>query len=82
MDCESVKQELYVYLDREQLTVFRRRQITRHLDRCRNCADLKEFQEVWRSVVATRSQDPVPEHLRLRIDEILSAAVAQDSCSG
>ena len=75
MDCESVKQELYVYLDREQLTVFRRRQITRHLDRCHNCADLKEFQVAWRNVVATRSQDPVPEGLRRRIDDLLTTAL-------
>lgn len=77
MDCESVKQELYVYLDREQLTTYRRWQITRHLGRCHNCQDLKEFQEYWRVIVASRSQDPVPDSLRRRVDEILTAGLEE-----
>jgi len=72
MDCESVKDELYVFLDREHLSTYRRWQITRHLERCRNCTDLKDFQVRWRVVVASRCQDQAPESLRSRIGDLLA----------
>ena len=70
MDCDDAILRIYQYLDGE-LTVWRRRAITRHLDDCPPCAQGYDFEIVLRQVIAVRCREQVPEDLRRRIVEAL-----------
>ena len=73
MDCDDAILRIYQYLDGE-LTVWRRRAITRHLDDCPPCAQGFDFEIELRAVIAskcpTRSRrisagaSPRPSHCR------------------
>ena len=60
MDCEGAVRRVYHYLDGE-LTVWKRRAITRHLDECPPCAQGFYFEIEIRRVIATRCRDEAPE---------------------
>jgi mycothiol system anti-sigma-R factor len=70
MDCEQAIHRVYEYLDGE-LTVWRRRAITRHLDECPPCADGFVFEVELRRVVISKCHEEVPADLRARIAEKL-----------
>src|SRR5947208_3388937 len=57
---------VYEYLDGE-LTVWRRRAITRHLDECPPCAEGFTFELEIRRVVVSKCTEEVPADLRARI---------------
>ena len=57
MDCEGAITRVYEYLDGE-LTVWRRRAITRHLDRCPPCAQGFTFEVEVRRVAYVRTHPP------------------------
>lgn len=70
MDCEGVITRVYEYLDGE-LTVWRRRAITRHLDRCPPCAQGFTFEVEVRRVIISKCSEEVPPELRARIEAAL-----------
>jgi mycothiol system anti-sigma-R factor len=79
MDCEDAILRIYQYLDGE-LTVWRRRAITRHLDECPPCAHGFDFEIELRQVIAMKCRDEVPPDLKRRIAEAigLSADAVSD----
>lgn len=70
MDCDDAIHRVYHYLDGE-MTVWKRRAITRHLDDCPPCAEGFEFEVEIRRVIALRCQEEAPADLRRRIAEAL-----------
>ena len=62
MDCDDAIFRIYQYLDGE-LTVWRRRAITRHLDDCPPCAHGFDFEIELRQVIALKCRDEVPPEL-------------------
>ena len=58
------------YLDGE-LTVWRRRAITRHLDECPPCAQGFTFEIELRRIVVSKCHEEVPAELRTRIAQAL-----------
>ncbi len=70
MDCDDALHRVYEYLDGE-MTVWRRRAITRHLDECPPCAKGFVFEVELRRIVVSKCQEEVPSSLRQRIAEAL-----------
>ena len=70
MDCDDALHRVYEYLDGE-MTVWRRRAITRHLDECPPCAKGFVFEVELRRIVVSKCREEVPPALRLRIAEAL-----------
>jgi len=70
MDCDDALVRVYEYLDGE-LTVWRRRAITRHLDECPPCAKGFVFEVELRRIVVSKCREEVPETLRIRIAQSL-----------
>ena len=66
MDCEHAHLRVYEYLDGE-LTVWKRRAITRHLDDCPPCAQGFTFEIDLRRVVVSKCAEDVPAELKNRI---------------
>jgi mycothiol system anti-sigma-R factor len=75
MDCEEAIVRIYQYLDGE-LTVWRRRAISRHLDECPPCAQGFDFEMELRQVVASKCRDEVPPDLKRRIAEAIGQSSA------
>ena len=59
MDCDDALLRVYEYLDGE-LTVWRRRAITRHLDECPPCANGFAFEVELRRIVVSKCREEVP----------------------
>jgi mycothiol system anti-sigma-R factor len=76
MDCDDALHRVYEYLDGE-LTVWRRRAITRHLDECPPCANGFVFEVELRRIVVSKCREEVPESLRLRIAEALGIVTTE-----
>ena len=57
---------VYEFLDGE-LTVWKRRAITRHLDECPPCAQGFTFELELRRVVVSKCREDVPADLKVRI---------------
>jgi len=70
VDCQQAHLRVYEYLDGE-LTVWKRRAITRHLDECPPCADCFSFEVEIRRVVVSKCTEEVPDDLKQRIAEAL-----------
>ncbi len=70
VDCNEAVHQLYNYLDGE-LTDDRRRQISKHLDKCGSCGRAAEFEAELRQVVSNHCRDRVPESLIRRIGEAI-----------
>jgi mycothiol system anti-sigma-R factor len=66
MDCDETMIRVYEYLDGE-LTVWRRRAITRHLDECPPCAEGFTFEVELRRIVVSKCHEECPDELRARI---------------
>jgi mycothiol system anti-sigma-R factor len=66
MDCDQAIHRVYEYLDGE-LTMWRRRAITRHLDECPPCADGFVFEVELRRVIVSKCHEEVPAELKARI---------------
>jgi len=64
---------VYEYLDGE-LTVWKRRAITRHLDECPPCAQGFTFEIDLRQVVVSKCGEAVPTELKNRIAMALGIA--------
>lgn len=79
MDCDHAIGEVYAYLDGE-LTVWKRRAIARHLDKCPPCADGFHFEVELRQVIVSKSREEVPADLKARIARHLG--IDDDSASG
>ena len=77
MDCEQAHHRVYEYLDGE-LTVWRRRAITRHLDECPPCAEGFVFELEVRRIVVSKCCEEVPEELRQRIAQALGISGSGD----
>jgi mycothiol system anti-sigma-R factor len=77
MDCDEAIIRIYQYLDGE-LTVWRRRAITRHLDECPPCAEGFDFEIEIRQIVATKCRDEVPPELKRRIAEAIGISVEEE----
>ena len=73
MDCEYTIHQVYFYLDGE-LTVYRRWQITRHLNRCPPCKHGFDFELELRQVVADRCRDTGPRGPQAAASPTLSAS--------
>ena len=74
MDCDDALFRVYEYLDGE-LTMWRRRAISRHLDECPPCADGFTFEVELRRIVVSKCREEVPHTLRVRIAEILDVPI-------
>ena len=70
MDCEQAHLRVYEYLDGE-LTVWKRRAITRHLDECPPCAEGFTFEIELRRIVVSKCTEVVPSDLKARIAQAL-----------
>jgi mycothiol system anti-sigma-R factor len=70
LDCDGTIHRVYEYLDGE-LTVWRRRAITRHLDECPPCAEGFTFEIEVRRIVVSKCHEEVPAELRARIAKAL-----------
>jgi len=66
MDCGQAHLRVYEYLDGE-LTVWKRRAITRHLDECPPCAQGFTFEIELRRVIISKCTEDVPADLKNRI---------------
>jgi mycothiol system anti-sigma-R factor len=66
MNCQETHLRVYEYLDGE-LTVWKRRAITRHLVECPPCGEAFEFEIDLRRVVVSKCHEQVPAELRARI---------------
>jgi mycothiol system anti-sigma-R factor len=66
MDCEHAHLRVYEYLDGE-LTVWKRRAITRHLDDCPPCAQGFTFEIEVRRVIVSKCREEAPKDLRAKI---------------
>ncbi|MDQ1380058.1 MAG: hypothetical protein QOJ71_777, partial [Actinomycetota bacterium] len=62
MDCQETHLRVYEYLDGE-LTVWKRRAITRHLDECPPCAEGFTFELDLRRVIVSKCTEDVPTEL-------------------
>lgn len=80
MDCGQAHMRVYEYLDGE-LTVWKRRAITRHLDECPPCAEGFTFELDLRRVVVSKCAEDVPEELKTRIAIALGIIEAADPAS-
>ena len=76
MDCDDALLRVYEYLDGE-LTVWRRRAITRHLDECPPCADGFVFELEIRRIVVSKCREEVPISLRRKIAEALGIVASE-----
>ncbi|WP_353267822.1 zf-HC2 domain-containing protein [Gemmatimonas sp.] len=56
LDCESVMQQLWDYLD-QQLTPDRMQAIHKHLDDCQRCRPQAEFRQAFERTVASARED-------------------------
>jgi len=65
MDCGQAHLRVYEYLDGE-LTVWKRRAITRHLDECPPCAQGFTFEIELRRVIISKCTEDVPADLKNR----------------
>ena len=70
LDCISIVEELYTFLDGE-LTEARRTQITGHLERCLDCHEVVDFHAELKLAIATKCQEPLPAQLRERVARAL-----------
>jgi mycothiol system anti-sigma-R factor len=70
MDCDQAIHRVYEYLDGE-LTMWRRRAITRHLDECPPCADGFVFEVELRRVIVSKCHEEVPTDLKAKIAKAL-----------
>jgi len=77
VDCEQAHHRVYEYLDGE-LTVWRRRAISRHLDECPPCAEGFVFELEVRRIVVSKCCEEVPEELRQRIAQALGISGSGD----
>jgi mycothiol system anti-sigma-R factor len=66
MDCDHALLRVYEYLDGE-LTVWKRRAITRHLDECPPCAQGFTFEIEVRRVIVSKCREEAPGALRAKI---------------
>ena len=66
MNCGQAHLRVYEYLDGE-LTVWKRRAITRHLDECPPCAEGFTFEIELRRVIVSKCAEDVPGELKNRI---------------
>jgi mycothiol system anti-sigma-R factor len=66
MDCQETHLRVYEYLDGE-LTVWRRKAITRHLVECPPCGEAFSFEIDLRRVVVSKCVEEVPAELKARI---------------
>ena len=71
-NCDDALHELYGYLDGE-LTVERRTKIQRHLDDCPPCYEAFDFEAELRIVIARKCTETVPDSLKQRIADAISA---------
>jgi mycothiol system anti-sigma-R factor len=76
-DCQDALHTLYSFLDGE-LTPERRAAIQHHLDQCAPCLRAFDWEAELKIVVARSCKDQVPEHLRLRIVNVLAEAEASE----
>ena len=76
MDCEHAHLRVYEYLDGE-LTVWKRRAITRHLDDCPPCAEGFTFEIELRRVIVSKCGEKVPADLKARIASALGLATPE-----
>jgi mycothiol system anti-sigma-R factor len=77
MDCGQVHMRVYEYLDGE-LTVWKRRAITRHLDECPPCAEGFTFELEIRRVIVSKCVEEAPQDLKQRIAMALGIAEPAD----
>jgi len=77
MDCDEAIVRIYQYLDGE-LTVWRRRAISRHLDECPPCAHGFDFEVELRQVVASKCRDEVPPELKRRIAQAIGVTLEEE----
>jgi mycothiol system anti-sigma-R factor len=80
MNCQETHLRVYEYLDGE-LTVWKRRAITRHLDECPPCGEAFEFEIDLRRVVVSKCREQVPVELRSRIAMALGIREQADPTS-
>ena len=80
MDCGQAHLRVYEYLDGE-LTVWKRRAITRHLDDCPPCAEGFTFELDLRRVIVSKCVEDVPAELKARIALALGIVEAADPAS-
>ena len=74
VDCQKAFHRMYHYLDGE-LTVWRRWNMRRHLNRCPPCADGFVYEVEVRQIISSRCRDEMPDDLRRRI----AGALGSDS---
>jgi mycothiol system anti-sigma-R factor len=70
--CQEAIATLYSFLDGE-LTPDRRQLIQHHLDDCGPCFEAFGFEAELKAVIARKCRDDVPESLRRRVADALSA---------
>lgn len=69
--CKNCLEVLYPYIDRE-LSDDDVEQVRKHLDACRGCLHLFEFEASIRRLVRVRCKEQMaPEHLKVRILQVL-----------
>lgn len=77
-NCDEALHELYTFLDGE-LTDDRRSRIRTHLDDCSPCLEVFDFEAELRIVIKQKCQEQVPDRLRQRIFDSISAGDAGSS---
>src|SRR4029078_9142530 len=77
MDCDGAIHRVYHYLDGE-LTVWKRRAISRHLDDCPPCAEGFTFEIELRRGIVSEWREDAPAELKRRIAIALGIVEADD----
>ncbi|HVM09745.1 MAG TPA: mycothiol system anti-sigma-R factor [Acidimicrobiales bacterium] len=77
VDCSSVVEELFTFLDGE-LTEVRRTQITTHMHGCVDCHEVIEFHAELKMSISQKCRENVPDDLRLRIAKALGLPATRE----
>ena len=70
IDCQSVIQELYTFLDGE-LTDVKRVEFTRHLYGCVDCHEAVAFHAELKTMISAKCREQVPDRLKERVAKAL-----------
>jgi anti-sigma factor (TIGR02949 family) len=74
IDCEEALRRLFEYIDAE-LEDETRRELDRHLERCRSCFSRLEFEKRLKAHVGELANEPVGPALEQRIHKLLDEFV-------
>ena len=71
IDCRKVAEELLEYLDHE-LDEQTKKEIEKHIELCRMCFKVADFQQILRQQMRAKTFHSCPEEVRRRIEDLIN----------